>query len=368
MAQLHALQDLMVEHREMGLQAGSQLYVSRAGQTLVDLADGELIEGRPIEPHHVLRLYEAGMPLLTVLVAGAVERGRLGLDDLVSQYLPDWGNGKEACTVRHLLTHMGGFAGAELGDRDVEHHEAIEQLCLHRGEHIPGTAAAFHSSPGWRVLQAVLEAAERKPIHRLLSKNILRPTGLNGQLMFNLGSRQIEKLSGQISPVHWCGYTAGGTAFHRETIHNTTWHMAKCDPGISAWGSAAALGRFYEAINARDGRILDSRNTIDLFTSVHRYGLRDRVIGAAVPWGLGFQVAGSFSGSFGHRVFGHDGISGRAFCDPADELVGVYLTNGLTRRSEHERRMSEMTDLIHEAVLERSSSAWMTTGMAAVGI
>lgn len=358
----------MISHRERGLQEGSQLYISVGGEPMVDMAEGFLIDGLALGSDHVMRLYEAGMPLLTALVASAVERGKLSLDDLVADHLPDWGNGKESCTIRHILTHMGGFAGAELGDRDIASEEALEQICRYRAEHLPGAGAAFHSSPGWRVLQAVLESAERKPIDRLLQKHILKPAGLGGELSFKLGPREIERLSGKISPVHWHGYTAGASDHRRDTIHNTTWHMAKTDPGISSWGSASSLGRFYEALAGYGRTIFASSTTIDLFSAVHRYGVRDRTLGAAVPWGLGFQVAGSFSGSFGHRVFGHDGIAGRAFCDPADGLVGVYLTNGLVKRSDHERRMGEMTDLIQEVFLPRSSSAWMTTGMAALGI
>ncbi|MEZ5279983.1 MAG: serine hydrolase domain-containing protein [Acidimicrobiales bacterium] len=367
MASIESLRALMATHRERGLQAGSQLYVSVGGEPLVDMADGYLIQDHPLGTDHVLRLYEAGMPLTTVLVAQAVERGKIGLDDLIAQHLPQWGNGKEACTVRHVLTHMGGFAGAELGDRDLDGPDALAQICQHRAEHPPGVAAAFHSSPGWKVLQAVLESAERKPIEKLLHRNVLKPAGLVGQIALGLGPRDIERLSGKISPVHWRGYTAGGVEHRRDSIHNTTWHMAKVDPGISAWGSARALGRLYEALTGPDHRIV-SETTAELFHAVHRYGVRDRTLGAPVPWGLGFQVAGSFSGSFGHRAFGHDGIAGRAFCDPADGVVGVYLTNGLTRRSDHERRMSEMTDLIQEVVMPRSSSAWLTTGMAALGI
>jgi CubicO group peptidase (beta-lactamase class C family) len=46
----------------------------------------------------------------TTAVMQLVERGRLRLDDPVSRHLPAFAqHGKEAITVRHLLTHMSGL-------------------------------------------------------------------------------------------------------------------------------------------------------------------------------------------------------------------------------------------------------------------
>ena len=52
---------------------------------------------------------------------GIVDGPELGLDDRVGDYIDGWGNGKERCTIRHVLTHTGGFpnADAKLFDHDV---------------------------------------------------------------------------------------------------------------------------------------------------------------------------------------------------------------------------------------------------------
>jgi CubicO group peptidase (beta-lactamase class C family) len=49
------------------------------------------------------------------------EQGRLGLDDRIGDYIDDWRGGKERCTLRHVLTHTGGFpnAGAKIFDADL---------------------------------------------------------------------------------------------------------------------------------------------------------------------------------------------------------------------------------------------------------
>ena len=371
------LKTIAAAHREQGLQLGSQVFVSVAGTPAVHFADGEAVVGRPLDTSSVLRWYEASMPLITITVGRLLDNGSLGLDDPVSRYLKMWGNSKDECTIRHLLTHMGGFAGAELADRDLGHAEALEAIAAYRAEYTPGTRAGFHPSASWRVLAAIVESIEKRPIEKVITRSILKPLGLRKSVFTHLDAKTLAALQGSISPSHWTGLTVTSrdedglpieVPHQRDLIHNTAWHMAKWEPAQSTWGSAAALGRVYEGLLADAKKLFDNPSTINMMTSTHREGLVDRTLGAAVPWGLGFQVAASFGGSVGYRAFGHGGLTGRAICDPVDKLVMVYLTNGMTSRVDHERRMSEMTDAIYESVMPRSLGAWVTTSLPAVGV
>ena len=371
------LEAIAATHREQGLQAGSQVFVSIAGSPVVHFADGEATPGRPLDISNVMRWYEAGMPLVAIAAGRLIDKGRLRLDDPVERYIKNWGNGKQACTVRHLLTHMGGFAGAELADRDMSDLGALSSIAAYRAEYTPGTKASFHPSSGWRVLSAVVEAVEKRPMEKIIERTIFKPLGMRRAAFTRLEPKTLAALGSSISPVHWAGLTVTshdeeGTVVdvphQRDLIHNTPWHMSKWEPAQSAWGSAAALGRIYEALLGDAETFFDNPSTIEMMTAVHRDGLVDRTLGASVPWGLGFQVAASFGGSVGYRAFGHGGLTGRAVCDPVDKLVMVYLTNGLATRANHERRMSEMADAIYETVMPRSLGAWVTTSLPAVGV
>jgi len=372
------LKALAASHRENGLQLGSQVYASVRGEPIVHFADGDAMTGHPLTTSSILRWYEAGMPLLSLLVGRLLERGKIDLDEPVERHFKGWGSGKQSCTVRHLLTHMGGFAGAELGDRDLSAKAALAQISAYRAEYAPGTRAGFHPTSGWRVLSAIVEAIEGRNTEKLIDRHIFKPLGLRGHAFTSLGGNDIDRLGTAISPVHWCGYTVDSTnsegepievVHHRESIHNTTWHAQRWEPGLSSWGSAAALARIYEGLINPGFKLFSRPTTLELMTSNHRSGIKDRSKhGAAVPWGLGFEVAGSFGGSLGYRAFGHGGLTGRAICDPVDDLVIVYLTNGLTHGANHERRMSEMTDALYEALLPRSAGAWITTSLPAVGV
>ncbi|MDG2114788.1 MAG: serine hydrolase [Actinomycetota bacterium] len=365
---------LMQEHRARGLQLGSQLVVTHQGNPVFDLADGESSVGQPMTGAHVLRWYEAGMPQLAVLAGRLIERGKLGLNDLVADHIAGWEGGKEDCTVRHLLTHMGGFAGAELGDREIDHPAAIEFIAAYRAEALPGHRAAFHPTSGWRVLAEIVRKVGRGGIAKQLHRHVWRKADMPGAAL-GLDAASRRRLGAFVGSVHWAGWEATEeqdrervkVPYRADLIHNLDWHMEKDDPSIGWFGTARDLAAFYDALNSPATPFFKQDSTIDLLTSTHRDGLRDHHFGgAAVPWGLGFQTAGSFGGSLGYRSHGHTGRTGRAMHDPAEGLTVAYMTNGLCRPLDNERRCAEMFELVQDLLFPRPGGAWVTQGLMAV--
>src|ERR1700704_3747873 len=106
--------------RADGLHDGAQAYVSRFGEPLRDIAvgesDPESAPGRALERDDVMLWYSSGKPVTTTAVLQLWERGRLGLDDPVAEYVAGWGAGKERVTLRQVLTHTGGFTMAGRGE------------------------------------------------------------------------------------------------------------------------------------------------------------------------------------------------------------------------------------------------------------
>ena len=103
-----------------GLHDGAQVYVSRNGEPLLDIAVGESdplgAPGRLLERDDVMLWYSSGKPVTTTAVLQLWERGRVGLDDPVAEYVDGWGAGKERVTLRHVLIHTGGFTMAGRGE------------------------------------------------------------------------------------------------------------------------------------------------------------------------------------------------------------------------------------------------------------
>src|SRR2546421_9838321 len=355
--------ETLERQRAEGLHDGAQAYVSRFGEPLLDLAIGESAPGRALERDDVMLWYSSGKPVTTTAVLQLWERGRLGLDDLVADYIAGWGAGKERVTVRHVLTHTGGFTMARRGemfDKDVSYSEAVARIAAHPAEWEPGTKAGYHPTSGWKILGAIVEAVDGRPIDRYVADEVLAPAGIK-ESRLGVPVEEQEALGDRLVPVHWKGHALAlqdesgvrMVPHHIEEIPKPPWHAGHGEPGGGMRGPARELGRFYESLLGFGPPVLEPR-TVEVMAAVHRYGLPDVVFaGQKLPWGLGVQVAGSFSGGPGRRAFGHSGMaSSRGLADPDAGLVSVFVANGLPDPLRNEQRIYEFTDAVYTALGE----------------
>jgi CubicO group peptidase (beta-lactamase class C family) len=288
------------------------------------------------------------------------EQGRLGLDERIGTYLPGWGAGKEHCTLRHVLTHTGGFPmwGDPVYDRDLSFAESLAATAATPAQWEPGTVAAYHAASGWRVLGGVVEAVDGRPIDRYLEEEVLGPVGM-GSTSLGIPLAVQDVLGERIVPVVWTGHQLptrdpdGGirmVPYKIDKWHNEPWHIAKIEPGGGMRGPARELGRFYEALLGTSPALLEPR-TVEVMTAIHRYGMKDRTFGLDIPWGLGVQR--QFTGGPGRRAFGHGGMaSSRGLADPDLGLVMVVVANGLAGFLDAEQRNLEITDAVYSALGE----------------
>ena len=132
---------------QQGLHVGAQLYVSLHGQVVADQAFGIAREGVAMTPDTLMLWLSAGKPISAVAIAQLWERGLLELDDVVAAHIPEFAaGGKEAITIRHILTHTGGFR-AVLGHwEDKPWDRVIAAICAARLEPrwVPGEIAGYH--------------------------------------------------------------------------------------------------------------------------------------------------------------------------------------------------------------------------------
>ena len=376
MGDVEEVVELVERQREQGLHLGAQLYVSVGGEVVLDVAIGDARPGEALRTDHLMMWYSATKPLTAVAIVQLVEQGRLDLDDRVGRFVPGWGRGKEACTVRHVLTHMGGFARAETFDADISWDEAIARIAAHPAEFPPGHAASYHATSGWMVLAEIVRVVDGRPIEDYLAEEVFGPAGM-GDTWLGIPVADQERLGDRLAPVHWAGLVLpvledGALCmrpYHIEDIHDRPWHRAKVQPGGAGRGPAADLGRFYEALLADGGaRLFRRPASLTLLGACHRAGVVDRTFLSVPPWGLGVQIAGSLSGAIGYRAFGHGGMgSSRGLCDPVEDLVLVFVTNGLAGPIEHERRMTEVTNAVYATVCHETKCHRVTPATTLAG-
>ncbi|MEO1063846.1 MAG: serine hydrolase domain-containing protein [Actinomycetota bacterium] len=368
MSRLDRVVELVRQQVADGQQRGAQLYISLKGDTLLDVGIGTTPTGAPLTPHHLLPWLACTRLLGTVAVLQQWERGRVELDDPVNRYVAGWEGGKQACTIRHLLTHLGGFATIDTSEGDeLDPTVLLEQVASAPADSPPGTRATYHRSAAWRVLAEVVRQIDGRPIQRYLREEVWDRVGMEATYL-GLDEGDRERLEEWMVPLERVGPTRDGWRGNaglppiQVGVHGEAARLDRIDPDLGARGPAHDLGRLLEALLFGGGPILRERGTVTAMTAAQRSGLRDAAFGGhRIPWGLGVMVAGGFAGTVGHRSFGHDGFPGpRALCDPDEGLVLVFLPSGVAGPDHDANRLAAVTDAVYDAVAPRPSAAWLT--------
>lgn len=226
-------------------------------------ADGSVVETRG-EATRTFRLASPSKMMTAWATLIAVEEGLISLDDPV---------GQPECTLRHLLSHAGGYA--------FEGDAPISRPGLRR----------IYSNTGIELAAAAVAAAAGMPFATYLSEAVFQPLGLAG-----------ADLRG--SPAHAVHATVDDVArFLGEMMHPTLISTAQASDAVTAQFPALAgivpgIGRFDPC-----------------------------------PWGLGPEIHGAKSPHWmGRRnspaTYGHFGGAGTmSWVDPVARCALVALTD-----------------------------------------
>jgi CubicO group peptidase (beta-lactamase class C family) len=338
-----------------GLHLGGQLYVEQAGLAIADLAFGLAREGESMTPEHLMPWLSAGKPVAAVAVAQLWERGLLDLDDAVARHIPEFAaGGKEAVTLRHLLTHTGGIRALNLGWPQASWDEVLAKICAMKLEPrwIPGRKAGYHTSSSWFVLGEVVRRLTETPFPTYAREKIFAPLGMT-DCWIGMPADRFAAYGRLLAPSYDMERTP-------PAVHDWTdeLHVTSCSPGAGGIGPLRQLGRFYSMLLA-GGRDLLSAQAVGALTARHRVGLWDHTFRHHLDWGLGFIVNSAHHGEetspygygplAGSRTFGHGGYrSVVAFADPDARLVACLAVNGTPAEDAHRRRFNTATAAIYE--------------------
>lgn len=335
---------------------GVQLYVSLRGTVLIHRAFGERRPGEPLTVDTLSLWLSAGKPLTALAIAQQWERGRLDLDAPVSRYLPEFGTaGKSRITVRHLLTHTGGFRPADTLPETLPWDTMLQATCrtpLEPGW-VPGVTAGYHLQGSWYVLAEIVQRLDGRVFPHYLRDEILLPLGLRDSWI-GMPPATYAAYGPRIGPTY--------LAFPHPIAPHPTWDSAAactaCRPGGNARGPVHELGRFYEAL-LEGGRGIVRPATLREFVRRQRVGVFDQTFRHVVDVGLGFVLNSSHHGldtvPYGYgrhaseETFGHSGSqSACAFADPVRGLVVAWVFNGQPGEPRHQRRQRALNTALYE--------------------
>ncbi len=179
---------------------GAVVLVARNGKVVWRKAYGN----RAVEPAREAMttdtIFDAAS--LTKVVATAtsimilVERGKIRLNDPLSNYIPEIkGEGRERITIELLLTHRSGYQpDFDLRERWTSYDEAIKRLIKEPLRNPPG-ARFVYSDIGYIALGEVVHRVSGLPLDEFARLNIFKPLGMR-----DTGFRPATALRARVAP------------------------------------------------------------------------------------------------------------------------------------------------------------------------
>lgn len=178
---------------------GTVVLVARDGEIIyrraAGLADREV--GLAMREDTIFRLASITKPIVTIAAMRLVEQARIGLDDPVTRWLPEFrprlpDGGEATIRIRHLLTHTSGL-GYSFSEEDGGPYisagisDGLDQPGLPLAENLRRIASvSLRFAPGsdWQyslamdVLGGVIEAETGMPLGEAIAELVTRPLGL----------------------------------------------------------------------------------------------------------------------------------------------------------------------------------------------
>ncbi len=197
-AQFESLADIMRRAVEQEQIAGGSFLVVHQGEVVFREAFGyaDIEAKRPFTTEELLPVASISKPFLGSVMMALVDQGKLKLDDPVEKYLPEF-KGKKVkgsqsparpMTVRHLLSHTGGFWGnngatPEMRKASYNYRrplsEAVNGIAKFDLVYEPGTKFVY-SGAGHCVAGRVAEVAlGDQSLEKIAQDVLFRPLGLN---------------------------------------------------------------------------------------------------------------------------------------------------------------------------------------------
>ncbi len=250
-----------------------------------------------------------------------IEEGKIDLDAPLIRYLPEFNsNGKDAITIRHLLTHTSGLRpGLSRGTSWEGYQQGIEAASAETPTSPPGTIFRY-SDINFITLGEVVRRVGGAPLNEFAAEHFYRPLKMVDTEFLPPAS----KLS-RIAPTE-----RQGTHVLRGVVHDpTSRRMGGVAGHAGLFTTAADMARYARCLlnlGELDGTRILKPETVLLMTSVQSPPAV--VARRGLGWDIDSPYAGPRGKIFPLGSYGHTGWTGTSiWIDPFSKTFLIFLSN-----------------------------------------
>lgn len=337
-------------------ESGASVAVHHGGRLVVDLWAGDAAPGRPWTEHTMVPTFSVSKGVAAIVITYLAGRGDLDVDAPIASVWPEFGQGgKEAITLRHVLSHTAGLPWFD-GSQEVVSFDSIEgwasrdhiEDCIARQVPAwePGTAVAYHSfTYGW-IADGVVRRVTGRTIGQVLAEDLSGPLGAD----FAIGYRGDPDRIGTLIPPTTVSATrqadtAGDPAkamFFGPQVR-PMWEIASLPsywalggPAAGGVGNARGIATLYAQLTDHPGAAALIAPSAVAEHTREQFSGTDLAFGFHSRTGLGFGLATEDGISYGPFV-GAAGFSGMGGClgfvDRDRDVAFGYAMNQLRLES-----------------------------------
>jgi uncharacterized protein YbbC (DUF1343 family) len=329
-ANLQPIAELVNQEIELGNIPGAVVLIGQQGSVVYRHAFGY----RAVEPQKIPMTEDTIFDLasLTKPVATAtavmqlVEQGKIGLDEPVARYWPEFGeNGKKEIRVRDLLKHSSGLRAGFNGNSSWSGYgEALKKVVAEKLVSPPGKTFLY-SDINFIVLGELVKRVSGLPLDRYCAQWIFDKLAMK-----DTGFKPDTIQWFRIAPTTYLN----GKLLQGEVHDPTAYRMGGVSGHAGLFSTAYDLAVFVQMLlngGAVNGAEILKASSIEAMTA------RQQAVNGTGWWGLGWEIAPLFNSDRDEvvpaRSFGHSGFTGTSvWVDPDSKSYVIILTSRLYPR------------------------------------
>tara|TARA_Y100001934_G_C12326353_1_gene762805 strand:- start:152 stop:1411 length:1260 start_codon:yes stop_codon:yes gene_type:complete len=355
---LKAIWNSVISLYQTGLHPSIALCIRRHGKILMDRTIGHSHGNGPEDyrqqdgkevatPDTLYNLFSASKAITAMLIHLLDERGKLHLDDAISDYIPDFAKaGKRHITIRHILTHRAGIPNIAIDSNPLDvlsdRSEVLQRICAAKPVSRPGRNLAYHAISGGFLLGEIIEELTGKSPRQFLQDEICTPLGLR-QFNYGVPASEVPKVAVHsytgpppALPYAWLLEKSLGMDIRKAVaLSNDPRFLTGIIPSGNVISTPRETTLFFELL-LRQGTLNGNRifqpRTIQRAIAEQSYMEMDSTLLLPVRYGMGFMLGGDYASFYGfktRRAFGHLGFTNcLTYADPERDISVALLNSG----------------------------------------